>query len=388
MHSFATPGIPEQPAGGSPALGLPRDEMFDENLGGEFQLPVSPLRIEDFRIYHPGRSQSPETEESHIQIGWRNPPGITGLVSIFRSIEPLVTRVGASGFQQLVLPNDLENPAGWTVLSTYPVGRDSYMDDDIPPVNLAFPKATRRRLGSLYSYKVEISGGERAAYSPVLSTQIRGINSPRITEIDEITHNSAHVHWSDKSDLASGFRLRIYAYGMENVQSHTVTGTARTDLVVNNLSPDMQYGVAVHAWDYYGRSNNGFELFTTLPSPDQGPTDQTFDLNLTRQEVWDGPSPFLGRFPVLGNIPGGTLQGVSLNPAWPALLFVKPGRFTSECNNPDAVVRLAPGASLTADEMVELFSSATPSLPLVFIACIEENPVHYNWVPIRLTYRV
>ncbi|QIM23149.1 hypothetical protein G7075_14160 [Phycicoccus sp. HDW14] len=195
------------------------------------------------------------------------------------------------------------------------------------------------------------------------------------------------VHWDNKSKLAMGFRVRIYASGMGYIQTQIVNGPDRGNLMVTGLSPGLEYGVAVEAWDYFGTSDNDSKLFQTVQAPADAPTDRTFDLNLARQDATSGPIPYLGRFPTWGDIPGGALRGVSLNAAWPALLFVKPGRATSECNNPDAVVRLAPGASLSADELTELYGSANPALPVVFLACAEPTAAVYNWIPVRVTYR-
>ncbi|CAA9241353.1 MAG: hypothetical protein AVDCRST_MAG93-1338 [uncultured Chloroflexia bacterium] len=117
--------------------------------------------------------------------------------------------------------------------------------------------------------------------------------------------------------------------------------------------------------------------------------DETYNLYLARQPVYEGHIPYLARFPWADDGSSGTLLGVSLNSAWPGLHFVKPGWTTAECDNPAAVVRLAPGGSLTAAEMTELFGAETPALPIVFLACAEATPtLHvHDYIPIRITYR-
>jgi len=189
--------------------------------------------------------------------------------------------------------------------------------------------------------------------------------------------------------LASGFHVRFF--GSENGEDEgriTINGTTKLDQVITGLSPDTEYVVTVRAWDHYGMSNEGSDQARTMPAPDAAPEDMTFSLGLTRQIVYEGFIPYLGRFPTAGNLPSGTLRKVSLHSAWPALLFVKPGRSTADCGDPNAVVLLAPGTSLTAAEMTELYGAETPDLPIVFLACLgQATPTLYDSIPIRLTYR-
>lgn len=108
-------------------------------------------------------------------------------------------------------------------------------------------------------------------------------------------------------------------------------------------------------------------------------------VTMSAQPVTQGYVPFLGFFG------GGTGFDAVLtqvrNPGGGSpLSFVKPGRSTQECGNPNAVVALAPGAALTATQMATLYGSATPSLHnrIAFLACAATP---YSAVFINVTYR-
>jgi hypothetical protein len=346
-----------------------------------------PLPIDDFRLWY----FATLAEESSVQMTWRD-PGVGGITKVLRQIVPLTTFAMPSGFQAPA-PTSV-SPFAWTVVGVVEnEGFDEgthhhFSDEDIPAINESLPKAARRPLGSLYTYRLEVSGGERSARSPVLSTRNRGINSPSIESIAGISDSEIHVKWRDNSKLASGFRVSFFAETVDNVQVITINGTTKLDQMIQGLLPDTEYMVWVGAWDHYGRSSVDGELVRTMPAPNAEPEDMTFDLSLDRQMVYEGHIPYLGRFPTAGNLPSGTLRKVSLHSVWPALLFVKPGRSTAECDDPDAVVLLAPGTSLTAAEMTELFGAETPDLPIVFLACqAYATPTVYDWIPIRITYR-
>ena len=365
------------------------DFPFAESLGEDWvaQPTPSPVRIDDFRLHAYSR---PELAESSVQMSWRN-PDVGGVTRVFRRIAQLVTNELPSGFQALVLPDqDDASSFGWTVIAVKENAyrSDSFEDTDIPAVDESLPKAARRSLGALYSYKIEISGGERNARSSVLSTRIRGINSPRVESVAGVSDTEIYVKWRDNSKLASGFQVRSFdAENGDNEQVITVNGTTKRELLIKGLSPDTRYLVTVRAWDYYGRSSSDSGEARTRPAPEMHPEDKTYTLSLVRQDIYQGNIPYLGRFPTAGNLPSGTLRKVSLNAGWPALFFIKPGRSTDECEDPSAVVRLNPGATLTAAEMTELFGAATPALPIVFVACAQATPTLYNYIPIKITYR-
>jgi hypothetical protein len=321
---------------------------------------------------------------------WRD-PGIGGTTKILRQIVPLATFAMPSGFQFPAEPD--VTPYDWQVIGVKEpasggIGDRYFWDEDIPEVDESLPKAARRPLGSVYTYRLEISGGEGSARSEVIATRIRGINGPDIESIDGISDSEIHVSWRDFSKLASGYRVRFFQSetGFDE-GAITINGTTRRDQVITGLSPDTEYVVTVTAWDHYGSSGDDSAKARTKPAADAKPEDMTFDLRLIRQIVYEGHIPYLGRFPTAGYLPSGTLRKVSLGSTFPALLFVKPGESTADCGDPNAVVLLAPGNSLTAAEMTELFGSETPDLPIVFLACAQFTPTLYDYIPIRITYR-
>jgi hypothetical protein len=350
--------------------------------------PPNTLRI-DLEVVH---WASPETAETSVQMVWRD-PDVGGVSRVFRQIIPFVAQATPTGFQANELPRPEDLHFGWNVVAVMdddcPGCSMSFFDKDIPPVNEGLPRSARRSLGALYCYRVEVTGGERDARSPVVCTRNRGINSPRVESVDAVSDSEIRVKWRDNSKLASGFQVRHYEQpDGTNKRDITMNGTARRDLIITNLPPDTEHVVLVRAWDFYGSSSWDSGSARTQPAPNADPDDRTFDVTLSRQEIGDpGHVPYLGRFPTTGDLPHGTLREVALLSQWPALHFVKPGHTTLECDDPDAVVRLAPGTSLTPGEMTELFGDGTPDLPIVFLACAEATSPLLDWIPIRITYR-
>jgi hypothetical protein len=114
---------------------------------------------------------------------------------------------------------------------------------------------------------------------------------------------------------------------------------------------------------------------------DAPPTPQSFSLALRAQPVIQGWIPYLGSF---GENTRGNLLTVQNASQSGTLLFVKPGKSTNDCSDPDATVRVAPSAMMTADQMKTLYNSATPRLPINFIACLTTPTPTQQ--PISLTY--
>lgn len=355
--------------------------------------PLSPRRIEFFGF---DIGYRPEESESTISMNWRRPNHIDGTTRVLRRVVPLVAQATPSGFSALTFARDensLFGQFGWTVVKTIEGqygGVYNFTDEDVPAIAEDLPKSARRSLGVLYSYKVEIIGGERSARSNEIHTRIRGINRPTITRIEGVSDSEVVVRWRDNSKLASGFEVYSSESGSgADPRTVIINGTTKRELVIRDLAPDSEYNVEVRAWDYYGNSKEhvGWPLPRTDPAPEAEPEDKTFNVSMNRQQIYEGFIPYLGRFPTGGNLPSGTLRKVSLHSAWPALFFVKPGKSTDECNDPSAVVVLSPGTSLTASQMAELYGAETPDLPIVFLACVQATTALYDFIPLRITYR-
>jgi hypothetical protein len=69
-----------------------------------------------------------------------------------------------------------------------------------------------------------------------------------------------------------------------------------------------------------------------------------------------------------------TIRVPQIGPVDTTVVFVKPGRSTTECNNPDAVVPVDEGRSTTPAQITAIFGQAEPRFsilqPLTFVACI------------------
>jgi hypothetical protein len=71
------------------------------------------------------------------------------------------------------------------------------------------------------------------------------------------------------------------------------------------------------------------------------------------------------------------------------LMFVKPGKSTINCSDPNATVRVAPRASMTADQMKTLYGSVTPRLPIIFLACLATpTPQSISLTFVNITYKL
>ncbi len=97
-------------------------------------------------------------------------------------------------------------------------------------------------------------------------------------------------------------------------------------------------------------------------------------ITLNAQPVIQGYVPFLGYYG--GGVAFNAVLTKISNPAGGApLAFVKPGHSTTECGSDSAVTALAPGKTMTAEQMTTLYGSARPSLRqrIAFLACAGTN---------------
>lgn len=116
------------------------------------------------------------------------------------------------------------------------------------------------------------------------------------------------------------------------------------------------------------------------------PTTQSFSVGLSAQPIVQGWVPYAGSF---GGGTRGTLQSVQNASSSATLLFVKPGRGTQDCGDPSATVPVAPRASMMADQLKTLYGSATPRLPVNFLACLTTpTPQSISLTFLNITYRL
>jgi len=115
-------------------------------------------------------------------------------------------------------------------------------------------------------------------------------------------------------------------------------------------------------------------------------TIQTFSLGLSAQPQNEGWVPYVGSF---GQNSRGNLLSVQNASTTATLMFVKPGKNTNQCGDPSATVRVAPNAKMTAAQMDTLYMSATPRLPVAFLACLTTpTPQNITLTFLNLTYRL
>lgn len=173
-------------------------------------------------------------------------------------------------------------------------------------------------------------------------------------------------------------------------------GDAKADLEWNERTP-------VYEWQIHARSASGgrvhFALFNSRVKKylvyqfknyginlgwlgQTPPQPQSFSLALRAQQITNGWVPYLGVFGqnVKGNLI--SVQNASQNAT---LMFVKPSQSTVNCSDPNATVRVAPRGMMTPDQMKILYRSATPRLPISFLACLT-TPTMQSTQPIGVTF--
>lgn len=94
---------------------------------------------------------------------------------------------------------------------------------------------------------------------------------------------------------------------------------------------------------------------------------RSFSVAMSAQQITQGWVPYLGSF---GQNTQGNLLTVQNASQSATLLFVKPGKSTNNCSDPNATISVAPRATMTADQMKTLYGSATPRLAINFLACL------------------
>jgi len=119
---------------------------------------------------------------------------------------------------------------------------------------------------------------------------------------------------------------------------------------------------------------------------DTGPSSQSFSVGLSAQQITNGWVPYLGKF---GQNTRGTLISVQNANQSATLMFVKPGKSTNDCSDPNATLRVAPRAMMSADQMKTLYGAATPRLPINFLACLTTpTPQSISLTFLNISYKL
>jgi hypothetical protein len=213
----------------------------------------------------------------------------------------------------------------------------------------------------------------------------------------EFMRNSGSPNVRDhrRFPIAEGENVAIYNTKTRRYLKYQRRGDAKAELEWNRTP--------VYEWQVHGQSGARFALFNdrvdrylvhqfknygiNLGWLAEGPAPvQTFSVGLAAQPIVQGWVPYLGSF---GGGTQGNLLSVQNASQSATLLFVKPGRQTSQCGDPSATVPLAPRASLTADQLKALYGAATPRLPVTFLACVTTpTPQSISQTFVNITYRL
>ncbi|HKY26329.1 MAG TPA: hypothetical protein VJM12_00130 [Pyrinomonadaceae bacterium] len=118
--------------------------------------------------------------------------------------------------------------------------------------------------------------------------------------------------------------------------------------------------------------------------PPAGP--RSFSVPLSAQQIIQGWIPYVGKF---GESAKGNLLTVQNAHQSATLLFVKPGKSTTDCSDSNATVQVAPRTMLTADQMKTLYGSTSPRLPINFLACVTTpTPQSIQLTFLNITYKL
>jgi hypothetical protein len=146
-----------------------------------------------------------------------------------------------------------------------------------------------------------------------------------------------------------------------------------------------------HRGDYvvYGEETFGIDLEWFKEFERRNPT-PSFGLHsatvtLRAQPVLEGFVPFSASFGGGVGAQGETLRSITNPFNNIAILFVKLGHSTTECDNPGAVTPLGPSATFNAPQLKTVYGSATPPLPINIVACVIAS-ANITSVPLNIVY--
>jgi hypothetical protein len=152
----------------------------------------------------------------------------------------------------------------------------------------------------------------------------------------------------------------------------------------------------VSGFQYFGRYDGN----AATPTPTQTATTTTTatpphsaTFELLRQPVGVGSYiPYVAKYPSFGSVPPFHLLGVQF-PLFGSVdqqvFLVKPGHNTEQCGDPDAVIQLLEGQSLSPAQITTLYGSTQPHFstlsPLAAVACWNGNGAFPNFVDLNIT---
>lgn len=223
--------------------------------------------------------------------------------------------------------------------------------------------------------------GHSGGYFQFMRKAPAGVRDHRtgpITGDEDIALYNTKVHrylkYYDRGDWKAGLDWSSTPAYEWQIQDQSASG-GRVHFALFNSRVDKYL---VYEFKNYG-INLGW-LNTAPPAP------QSFSVPMSAQQINQGWVPYLGSF---GQNTKGSLLTVQNASNSATLLFVKPGKSTNDCSDPNAIVRVAPRAMMTADQMKTLYGSATPRLAINFLACLTTpTPQSISLTFLNITYKL
>jgi hypothetical protein len=139
----------------------------------------------------------------------------------------------------------------------------------------------------------------------------------------------------------------------------------------------------------YGEQSFGIDLEWFKEFQRRNPTSffgiHSATLTLRSEPVEEGFVPFYGSFGGGVGAQGETLRSITNPFNNVAILVLKNGHNTSQCDESGAVVTLGPSATLGGAQLTAVYGSPTPSLPINIVACVVAS-ANITSVPLNIVY--
>jgi hypothetical protein len=228
--------------------------------------------------------------------------------------------------------------------------------------------------------------------SPAMIVDGRPLERPSLS-VENVQPTEATVVWrSVGTPQASGFEVTLTGpHGSVTEQVAPQPGTGLSNLsyrrTVTDLQPNTRYHVqiTVHR-DLWGDTDTQGDVMTLPQSVDNGPYTTSITMSLQLNNV-DGYLAYAGRFGPISDT-GAVISNVNFPTQFAPVFLVKPGHSTSECGNPNAVVRVY--GDMTADQKIAVWGTASLSIAglqtLNFVGCIATPEVVPGWLPVNITW--
>jgi hypothetical protein len=226
--------------------------------------------------------------------------------------------------------------------------------------------------------------------SPLIILDARQLETPSIW-IENIKSDEVTVGWrSVGTPQASSFLIHLDepTHSRIEVQVQPRPGTGLSNLTysqrVTGLRPNTKYDVYVEVKrDFWAGIYAQTNTMTMPMQVDKGPF--TTSIWMNRQEIVEGPVPYAGTFgPIFDTA---VISNVNFPAQFPAVLLVKPGHSTANCDDPSAVVLVQ--GDMTADQKKAIWGTSTLSITgqqtLNFVGC-STSPTLLNLLPVNVTW--